>query len=162
MVFFAGTASRQQAQSGPAEDPDYHDPYEDPDTVDQHVSFGRSAAGHKGLVEFVQAGKAHTDASCQDQQKDASKPVDIKGERYGNGQDEIFSHMGDLPDFGMDPFSIVTDGVGIHSQIQYLISCLDDLDADPVAEIGRHLPGLPGKRKNQVHDQNCRQKRKWF
>ncbi len=44
----------------------YHQhPGQDTNAVDGHIFFGRAPSGHKGLVVFVQGGKAHAEAAGQ-------------------------------------------------------------------------------------------------
>ena len=111
-------------------------------------------------MEFICAGKAHTDQPCKENEQDSAQSVYIQRERHADGQHEVFTHVRQLPDRGVDLVCIVGNLFFTHIFVQYFICGYNDLMAYFIAEIAGFDSRLAGKRKYQIHHQEGREKRK--
>lgn len=129
-------------ESGPAEKLDQKDSDQSPQAVKAHVTDTGRPSGHKGLMVFIQTGKAHTDDPGQKKQPQSPDTIYIKWKRNSNGKQAVFRHMGCLADIVMDLVCLVCKLFVAFSCIEKFVFCFYDLVADSVAEIPGHLPGL--------------------
>ena len=110
--------------------------------VKTYVPDTGGAAGNKGLMVFVQSGKAHAYNSGKKKQPESPYLIYIKGEGDSNGKKKIFCHMSSLTDIIMNLIRFIGKLVITFSCIQKFVLCLYDLIADLITEFPGHLPSL--------------------
>lgn len=104
-----------------------------PDAVDTHIPDRGPASCYEGLVVFVPGGKDDADEEGGRKQLTAPQAAIKAGQGHGEGQEEVFGHVGQLADGELN-----FPGAGVklivrHVISQQVIANLYDFIADLIA-----------------------------
>ena len=159
---FHGQRSKDRLASDKAEDSRDQDAEQRSAAVYENVSSGGSPAGNKGLMIFIQKGKAHAEQTCHKYQGNASEPVDIERQRHRYGQQKIFRKMCQLADIGMQTVCVAFDLYPAQIHICSLVHHLNGSFGDFIAELSTALPVLRRQTEDDIHHYEGRYKGKGF
>lgn len=141
--------------AGPADDSGQNDAHHGAAAVNEYVLLRGHAAVHKGLVVFVQTGKAYTEGTCHHHKPRAAKAKDIKWESHGHCEKEVLSKMSCLTDVVLGLTGQLLDSLMSPAFIEGLVGVGVHLDTHLIAELGACVCVLIREHKDQAHHYNC-------